>query len=57
MAKKKRISPEKLAEWAEGRRKMEAALQRFEAQTAEYEVQRERRRRRLQRLSFGLLGR
>ena len=57
MAKKKRIPPEQWAEWAEGRRRMEAALRRFEAKTAELREQEERRRRRLQRLTFGLLGR
>ena len=57
MAKKKRIPPEQWAEWAEGRRRMEAALRRFEAKTAELREHEERRRRRLQRLTFGLLGR
>ena len=32
---KKRIPPEQWAEWAEGRRRMEEALRRFEARTAE----------------------
>jgi hypothetical protein len=36
---------------------MEEALRRYEARTAELKKREERRRRRLQRLSFGLLGR
>jgi hypothetical protein len=57
MAKGDPIPPEQWAEWAEARRRLEASLRRFTARTEELKEQEERRRRRLHRLSFGLLGR
>jgi hypothetical protein len=57
MAKKKGPTPEQRAEWAEARRRMEDAIQRLEVKINQEKEREERRRRRLQRVSFGLLGR
>jgi hypothetical protein len=51
---KKRIPPEQWAEWAEARRQLAADLERRQTELDEW---RERRRKRLRLLSFGLLGR
>jgi hypothetical protein len=52
-----KIDPETKAEWAEARRRLEEMLERNErARRAAWE-RAEKRRLRLQRLSFGLLGR
>jgi hypothetical protein len=55
--RKKGPTPEQWAEWAEVRHRMEESLRRHQARTAELREREERRRHRLQRLSFGLLGR
>lgn len=57
MGKRKGPTPEQRAEWAEARRKMEEIHQRLEARIQEDKAREERRRRRLRRLTFGLLGR
>jgi hypothetical protein len=60
MAKRKKrpiISPEQRAEWDAAREQLQARIDLHEAIRREEQAQDERRRRRLQRLSFGLLGR
>jgi hypothetical protein len=57
MAKKKPIDPETRARWQQARRDMEALLQRRLERDRERAEIEERRRARLRRLTFGLLGR
>ena len=57
MPKKKPIDPELRAQWAEARRQLEERIKYHEAKIQEAREREERRRRRLQRFSFGLLGR
>jgi hypothetical protein len=58
MAKKRRgPTPEQRAEWAATRRRLEQHLERRRARTSEKRVREARRRERLRRLTFGLLGR
>jgi hypothetical protein len=59
MAKKKRliISPEERADWDAARRQLEARLEAHEEFERLLQAREDRRRRRLRRLSFGLLGR
>ncbi len=56
MAKKK-ITPEQRAEWLETRRQLAAAIAQSEDRLRDFRERRERRRARVQRLTFGLLGR
>ena len=58
MAKKKpKIDPETRARWQQARRDMEVLLQRRTERDRELAELEERRRARLRRLTFGLLGR
>ena len=58
MAKgRKGQTPEQRADWAEARRRMEEVLRKYEARTEELRELEQQRRRRLRRLSLGLLGR
>ena len=52
----KPIDPETRAQWAEARREMERAIERLDAKLQARREYEERRRRRLRRLTFGLLG-
>jgi len=52
-----KIDPETKARWVEARRRVEAIVARIEREQEESRRHAEDRRRRLQRLSFGLLGR
>ena len=54
---KRRITPEERADWAEARRRLGERLQYYENLDQERARRNARRRARLQRLSFGLLGR
>lgn len=54
---KKRITPEERAQWQETRRQLAAAIARSEERLRTIRDSRERRRTRLRRLTFGLLGR
>ena len=56
MAKKK-IDPEERARWAQGEREFREMYERRLRRRAEWEAAEARRRERLRRLSFGLLGR
>jgi hypothetical protein len=55
--KRKPIDPETRAEWADARRQLELALERSQERTARYRAEEARRRARLRRWTFGLLGR
>jgi hypothetical protein len=57
IGKKKPIDPELRAEWAEARRQLEGRIKYLDARAEERREREARRRRRLQRFSFGLLGR
>jgi hypothetical protein len=57
MAKKKRIDPETRARWAEEERELARHVQRLQEELMKKREREERRRARLRRLSFGLLGR
>ncbi len=57
MARKNRISPEQWDEWEAERRALAARLAERVRIGAEFEARAERRRKRIRRLSFGLLGR
>jgi hypothetical protein len=57
MARKRKTDPEKLAYWAEQRRMFEQWLDGRVAETRRLRELEERRRARLHRLTFGLLGR
>ena len=57
MGKPKKTTPEERARWAAARREMEESIARLTAQIEERRAWEERRRRRLRKLSFGLLGR
>ena len=58
MAKgRKGPTPEQRADWAEACRRMEEVLRKYEARTEELRELEQQRRRRLRRLSLGLLGR
>jgi hypothetical protein len=57
MKKKPTIDPEIRALWRENRRRVEALLQRRLERDRELAELEERRRARLRRLTFGLLGR
>lgn len=57
MKKKPTIDPETRARWRENRRAMEALLQKRLERDREFAELEERRRARLRRLTFGLLGR
>jgi hypothetical protein len=57
MGTRKGPTPEELAEWEEGRRKLQQRIEENERWLRMRREQRERRRRRLRRLTFGLLGR
>jgi hypothetical protein len=50
-------SPEQRAEWEEGKRELQERIDWRLAQRRELFERRERRRRRLRQISFGLLGR
>ena len=52
----KPIDPETWARWAEARREFEQAIERLDAKLQVRREYEERRRRRLRRLTFGLLG-
>jgi hypothetical protein len=52
----KPIDPETRAQWEEARREMEQAIERLDAKLQARREHEERRRRRLRRLTFGLLG-
>ncbi|HEY7381698.1 MAG TPA: hypothetical protein VH572_10830 [Gaiella sp.] len=54
---KKRIDPEVRAEWADARRRLGESLARSERLVEEWTSERARRRARLRRWSFGMLGR
>ncbi len=54
---KKRIDPDEKARWAEEAREFRAMYERRLQRMAEWEGAEERRRARLRRLTFGLLGR
>ena len=55
--KRKRIDPEMRAYWEDARRTLEAAIARSYERSAAIRAAEERRRERLRRWSFGLLGR
>jgi hypothetical protein len=55
--KRKPIDPETRAQWIEARQQLEAAIMRSRARAAALRAIQERRRARLRRLTFGLLGR
>jgi hypothetical protein len=57
MTKKPGPTPEQRAEWADLQRTMEAHVTRLGARIEARQEAEERRRRRLRRLTFGLLGR
>lgn len=57
MAKRQGPTPEERARWAEARRRLEERLERSEALAQAEKEREERRRARLRRLTFGLLGR
>jgi hypothetical protein len=54
---KKRIDPDLRAEWADARRRLGETLARSERMVEEWTAERARRKERLRRWSFGLLGR
>jgi hypothetical protein len=54
---KKRIDPDEKARWAEGQREFRQMYERRLQRMAEWDAAEERRRARLRRLTFGLLGR
>ncbi len=54
---KKRIDPEEWARWAEEEREFREMYERRLRRHADWEAAEERRRARLRRLTFGLLGR
>ena len=53
----KKIDPAVRAEWDEARRRLVETLARSERLVEDWKAERERRRGRLRRLTFGLLGR
>jgi hypothetical protein len=55
--KRKPIDPETRAQWIEARAELEAALARSRARTEAFRAREARRRERLRRWTFGLLGR
>jgi hypothetical protein len=57
MGKRMEPSPERRAEWEEGKRELQERIDLHLARRREVAERLERRRRRLQQLSFGLLGR
>ena len=57
MAKKRKVDPETLARWAEVDREFREMYERRLRQMAEWQAAEARRKERLRRLSFGLLGR
>ena len=57
MGKKRRIDPETRARWEELTQQTLAHIERLNARIDADRERKERRRRRLHRLSFGLLGR
>ena len=54
---KKRIDPEEKARWAEGSRQFREMYERRLQRHAEWEAAEARRKERLRRLTFGILGR
>jgi hypothetical protein len=57
MGKRMEPSPERRAEWEEGKRELQERIDWHLARRRELFERRERRRRRLRHISFGLLGR
>jgi DNA-binding transcriptional regulator PaaX len=57
MARNPKRSPEEQAAWDERTRLIEANIAKLDRKIAEQKAAREQHRRRLRRLSFGLLGR
>lgn len=55
--KKRPTDPERRARWAETRREFEAWFERLEQDLERTRLERERRRARLRRLTFGVFGR
>ena len=55
--KRRPIDPETRAEWAEARRQLELAIASSQERTARFRAEQARRRARLRRWTFGLLGR
>jgi hypothetical protein len=53
----KRIDPELKAQWLEARRRLAESIERGDRRHAEWVAAEERRKARLRRLTFGLLGR
>jgi hypothetical protein len=54
---KRRITPEERAAWAEARRRLQDRIDYHERRIAEHAERLARRHARIQRLTFGLLGR